>query len=416
MQFFKKYTVTLLLSAGLTGIVGVEAMAQQQSGSFLQSPASDQGLKLNFNADGTYSDNFLRFSDVDIAEQNGLTAEDYALDLRGSIAFGRRIGRNQLSFDSTVGYRFHDNNTQLDSERFSGRGVFAWQLGARCGGAFGGQWARDNGQFETQSDVLVNNNQTILTGSGEAQCNILGPIQLAVGASYSDVDNSATTREVNNREDQFYRGSLRYTFGRGSYLGALVSTSITNFTDRDTFEGAVDRFELVQYAGEANLVFGRDIRLNAQVGITDIQDTTNVSDSLTGVSGIINLQLPVGTAHNVNLTGSRSVIPLQSVTALFARSSDISLFVNSSWSSRLSSQITFGYTRRLLENDEAIVDPIEGFNDRDTTYSFGARVSYDLGRLIGLNFSYRYSDRSANADSFEFTENRFIIGLRVNFN
>jgi opacity protein-like surface antigen len=416
MQFFEKYDVKLIIGVGLITIIGSSVSAQQQSGSFLQSPASDQGLKLNFNTSGTYSDNFLRFSDGEIAEQNGLIAEDYALDLRGNVAFGRRIGRNQLSFDSTVGYRFHDNNTQLDSERFSGRGVFAWQLGARCGGAFGGQWARDNGQFETQSDVLVDNNQTILTGGGEAQCNVLGPLQLSVSAVFSDFDNSATTREVNNREDQFYRGSLRYTFGRGSYLGALVSTSITNFTDRDSFEGAVDRFELLQYAGEANLIFGRDVRLNALVGFTDIQNTNNVSDSLTGVSGVVSLQLPIGSAHDINLTGSRSVIPLQSVTALFARSSDVSLFVNSSWSPRLSSQITFEYTRRLLENDEAIVDPVEGFNDRDTTYSFGARVNYDLGRLVGLNFSYRYSDRSANVDSFEFTENRFMVGLQVNFN
>ncbi|UTW55856.1 outer membrane beta-barrel protein [Kordiimonas sp. SCSIO 12610] len=422
MRLFEKYLFKLFFGAGLLAASSLEARAQQQASAFLNAPATDQGLKLNFNSNGTYSDNLLRFSDIDIAERPDLTPEDYVLDLSGNIAFGRRIGRNQLSFDSSVGYRFHDNNTQLDTERFSGRGLFAWQLGARCSGSLGGQWSRDNGQFETQADILNNNAQTILSAGGQAQCRILGPLQIAGSAVFGSSDNTDATREINNRNDQFYSGSLRYTFGRGSYIGALVSSSITDFTDRDEIVGATDRFELIQYAGEANFAVGRNILLNVQAGITDIQDAANIENDFNGFSGAASLSVPIGTAHTVNLAGSRSVIPLQSVTATFARSTDLTAAISSSWSPRLSSQLTAGYLRRLIESDQALldVDAIqegfpEGFNDEDSTYTFEARINYDLGRLIGLNLSYRYSKRTANVESFEFSSNRIMLGLRVNF-
>lgn len=416
MQLFEKQICKLFLSVSVIAAVSVGASAQQQSGAFLNGAVTDQGLKLNFSSTGTYSDNILRFSDIDIAERTDLEAEDYVLDLAGNIAFGRRIGRNQLSFDSSVGYRFHDNNNQLDSERFSGRGLFNWRLGSRCGGVFGGQWLRDNGQFETVSDVLTSNTQTTLNGGAQVQCNVLGPLQVAGVAVFSTVDNTDATREINDRDDQFYSGSLRYTFGRGSYVGALVSSSISDFDNRSLIEGAVDRFELVQYAGEANLVFGRSIQLNAQVGYTDIKNSMqDIDTDLNGLSGAVSLQLPIGGSHTVNLTGSRAVTPLQSVTAIFARTSDVVFTVNSSWSPRLSSQINAAYTRRRLESDEALEDFNEGFNDRDTTYSAGVRINYDLGRLIGLNLSYRYDKRNARVDSFEFSSNTVMLGLRVKF-
>ena len=415
MHLFEKYISTLLTGAAFIVVAASDASAQQQSAGFLNAPATDQGLRLNFNTNSTYSDNLLRFSDIDIAERADLQPEDYVLDLSGNIAIGRKIGRNQLSFDSSVGYRFHDNNTQLDSERFSGRGVFAWQLGTLCTGGVGAQWLRDNGQFETQTDVLINNNQTTLAGGGQVQCRIVGPLQISGAAVLSRSDNSDPTRATNDREDQFYTGSLRYTFGRGSYLGALVSSSISDFTGRDDFIGAVDQFELFQYAGEASLVFGRGIQLTAQAGFTDIQNLSDFSSDLTGFSGSVNARVPVGTAHTINFSGSRSIVPLQSVTAIFARATDLSVVLSSSWSPKLSTRITAGYTQRLLENDDAIIDPNEGFNEQDDTYSFGAGVNYDLGRLIGLSLSYRYAKRTANVESFEFSSNSFLFGLSVKF-
>jgi hypothetical protein len=424
MHLFEKYISTLLTGAAFIAVSTTDVNAQQQSAAFLNAPATDNGLRLNIGANGAYSDNLLRLSQseidnidtIDITDQ----PEDYYVDVTGSIAFGRRIGRNQLSFDSSVGYRFHDNNTILDNERFSGRGVFAWQLGSRCSGGVGGQWLRDGGQFETLNDI-VDNKQTTLVGGTQVQCNILGPLTLAGSAVLAKIDNSADSRSINDREDQFYSGSLRYRFGRGSYIGALVSSSVTDFTDDlrnpDVTPGAIDRFELLQYAGELNLTFGRGIRLNAQAGVTDIQNTANVDTSLTGFSGLVNVQLPIGSAHTVNLAASRSVQPLQSLTAVFARASDLAVGVNSSWSPRLSTQLTATYTERLIENDPAVADqngPLT--NTGDETLNLGFSVNYDLGRLIDLNLSYRYSKRSANQESFDFVSNTVLFGVRVKFN
>ena len=417
-MIFKTRNMRLVGTAAATvALMSAASIAQQDNTTFLTATDATDGISINARARGTYSDNILRFSDIEEAEElvdnPDLSLSDYVLDVGGNLTWRKRIGRNALSLDAGAGYRFHNNNTILDNERLNGTALFAWQLGTRCTGSFGGTWSRALAQFETVEDI-ADNLLTRLSGGGQATCNLLNSLQANGSVVFSESDNSSAIRSLNDFNNTAYTGSLRYAFGRGSFIGAFyqyTDTTFTNIGDGNQDSG----FTTTTIGGEVNLVFGRGITILASLGAINVEGEGGFdaeSRDLDGVSGRLTASIPIGANQQVDLTAFQDVRALESVAAAVSRVKGGNVSWTARWSPRFTSQFNIGYEDRVLTQEDSVLNQISD----DETFRYGVNFDYRLGRLITLTLQGNINDRNALVDRFDFRENSVIFGVTVNFN
>ncbi len=106
-----------VFAAALLYGAGVNSSASAQEASTPVLKPQTKTVEINVVAVGIYDSN-VAHSDLVLAQARGLTPADELFRPSAFLNFGRRLGRQTLFLQGSVGYDFYCRNHVLDRERF----------------------------------------------------------------------------------------------------------------------------------------------------------------------------------------------------------------------------------------------------------------------------------------------------------
>ncbi|WP_191252612.1 outer membrane beta-barrel protein [Kordiimonas sediminis] len=392
---------TILSSSALLHPV----LAQQNSG-------NEQGLFYSLSAEVSHVNNILRLSEEEKDENPNLQASDSYLDADLTLGYGKRIGRQILSLNVNAGQRFHKNNTQLDNENLGVSSTLNWKLGASCSGQLSGNYQRRQAQIETIDDIIANDVKD-RTGSIFTACRVGGRLSVTGGFSLSELDNEQERSQLNDRNDTQYSAGLRYSIGQDKYIGLFGSRTDTKYENRTFTNDLKAELTSESISGEVSSNFGPNLIVTGNIGYQQVKDNSPEANETKGLSYSIGVEYTLAARHKVNLNLSKNTVPQENLRSIFSTEQTTEIGINSSWSPKLSSQVSFRYRDRKNEYGNE-VNPIFGpRNLSDETYGLQGRINYSLGRLIELSVGARYDRRNADNDLFSYDDKGLFLRVSI---
>jgi hypothetical protein len=221
-------------------------------------------------------------------------------------------------------------------------------------------------------------------------------------ANRNDYDNPGDV-DNGDRDNLFYEGQLR--------TGWFVSPRINLFTqgrygmekrDQTPDDGGIDR-ERSRWGVSAG----------AEVDLTELLIGEVYFGYVREVPEEDTFDDQHGFAYGLDLTW----LPTLLTTVTLSGSGDFEATTTEGAESRFRNSVGLGVDHELLRNvligaDVAYIrDDFDGISRTDDTIEAGAGVSYLLNRNLSLDGSYRFTNRTSDIDTEEFTRNVFRIGV-----
>lgn len=388
------------------------AVFAQSSGSGNGSEDFVPGIQYNLNSTASYSDNIVRFSDIDKLENPDINPADYILNVSAGVSYGKRIGRQVLGLSFDAGYRFHDNNKRLDNENFNGVAGLAWKLGARCSGDASASWQRRQILIESIDD-LVDNDLDDRSVSFSSQCLVAGKFAATAGVSVQALDNSALFQTRNDRRDVRYNAGIRYILRPESYIGIFAGQGNSKFVNRIDSEADFQKVKSEFLSAEIATKLGSNLSLRGTLGYIKTQDKKFSNLSYSGLSTQLEASYTIANRHTLSLAAGKTASPQENLESAFSESENIAGQIVSSWGTKLSTTLAASYSKRDSRVNQSLFPDASGPNLSDNTFASNATISYDLGNLINLSISGRYSKRNADVSRFEYDEKAIMFSIRI---
>jgi len=351
-----------------------------------------------------YDDNIARRSDNVL--RRGLSSKDdiiYTPNL--GLNFQQPVGRFSTTLRGTLGYKFHQYNTSLNSEVISlsaaGNGTFG-----RCALAPSANYSRQQSNLD---DVPLGapENISINTAVGLSTTCRVGRLAPSVS-----VQKSWTRNESNlgaDSETLSVSGSVGYgnaALGSISLVGTYTETENQNrFTSNILGPLLLDAGYKMRSVGvNYSRPFGA--RLTGTAGMQYYWLTSRFSGDDHGISGNAGLTYRVGPRLNLALMASRSVRPPTQVFATRSIDESVDLAATYKMSSRVTlnagvAQLNRSYTTLLTPT---LLGPSD-----EKRRSFRAGAQFSVGDKTSLTLDYIHDNNNSDAPGFDYTSNRVAL-------
>lgn len=373
-----------------------------------------QGLTLSATAEGEYSDNYLRLSDAKMTERPSLVPEEYSLRTNAQLGWNQRIGRQQLSFNADVGYRFNKNNKYLDTESVATDAALNWKLGSKCNGAITATYSRSQGDFETVDDLLHNViNQK--NAAADINCRFATRLGVVVNADIADGNNSTVQRSINDLKQHQVGAGLRLTMRGGDHVSLMARKMWRRYDNRVVAFNLVDKNEQLNFGVEVQKSFGPRITVDGWAGYSKVTNQNLPIMNYDGFSGKASISYDIGGRHQIIFGGRKEIDSSTGLTASYIKAQSMYTRLTSRWGAKMHSE--FGVSQD--ERDIALVPGALSVgtlsNSYDKTKIARASFGYDIGRLVTLRLSGRLAKRNARLDYFDYTEKAVMFGLSFKY-
>ncbi len=350
-------------------------------------------------------------SDAATAALRGIVREDTIFSPAVTADVLLPISRQSIYLQGSVGYDFHDKNTQLDTENLDLVGGLNLNFGP-CQGQIGGQ--AHYGQANLQTVTLVDSENAIESRSigGTLACSRASGLGVmgTVNKTWSENSNAI----VSGNDSETFDATIGVTYARPA-LGTI--TVFTGYSDTDY----PNRILPTQASGyettSIGVSFERRISSRLQ-GVVSYAYTTVETDSLLPDSDF------EGSTYRLDLTYrpserlraefgvGRQVSPASSLGGLYSIDTTWRLTGAYDLGSRIAVSLGTEFASTETEGAFAIIAPV--LADSDSYAVFGA-ISFAQSERIKWALTARYEDRDANVPQYTYTRTVVALSTGVAF-
>jgi hypothetical protein len=332
------------------------------------------------------------------------------------------IGRQAVFLQGSVGYLFHQNNRQLDSEQINLNGGAGVNVG-RCGSVLSGGFFRGRSQQEQLGAVInVENILEVKRASLGITCATPAGLGLVFSTSYDQGDNSLPQVAVSDYRSTSVSGGLMY--GRPSTGSVQLLASYTRTDTPNTVFPTTgsDGYENESVGVTVSRRAGGKIELNASVNYSKVNLLTpanailvpgSPSGSSSGLTYTSNIDYRASSRLQFHGTFNRQIKP----TLLIGSSYEIQTFYGVRADYRLGSRIQIGAGADLgRDAGQATAAPLAATTLTNSEIKgIFASVRYQQSPRIYVVLDARHESRTANLPEFEYTSDRVGLSLAVSY-
>ena len=409
---------TVALAAVLFCGAGVNSSASAQAVSAPVLKPQTTTVEVDVVAEGIYDSN-VAHSDLALAQARGLTPSDESFRPSVALNLGRRLGRQTLFLQGSVGYDFYRRNHVLDRERIDLHPGILFQL-ARCVGTLTGDYGRHQSEL---SDLALTNQASgfnvVKNTEEDKKLDLSGSCGRSIGfvptfdVSQSWIDNSAALIRQNDSRSFSATAGLAYqrpAFGRASVFGSYVHT---NFPNRSLLIGlGGDGYDI--YAG--GLSYERHIgaRLDGVISAS----YTSLNTRAAGAAGFKGFTYSASVNYQIDpklllkLSFARATLPSSRLGATFSIDNTLSGEFDFNLTSRLIVKGGGSYVHKNYPDSVGLI----GFDlTKETVTSEFGDVTYRLNRRISLGLNVTHTQREANFSPLSYAETQVGLSVRSSF-
>ena len=409
-----------IFAAALLCAVGTKsgALAQQASPPVLKPQTTT--VEVNVIADVIYDTN-VAHSDSALATARGLKPSDESFRPSAFVNLGRRLGRQTLFLQGSVGYDFYRRNPILNRERIDLHPGMLFQFG-RCAGSLSGNYGRH--QSELNDLALVNSVSTlgvVKNTEEDKRIDLTATCGRAIGfaptfdVSQSWNDNSNPRLQFNDSKTFAATAGLAYqrpAFGKATLFGNYNHTDFPNRQVLIAGAASGDGYDL--YA--AGLSYERHIgaRLDGVISIS----YTALNNKVAGAGGFRGFTYSANGSYQIDpklllkLTFSRATLPSSRVGATFSVDNTVSGEFDYRLTSRLIAKVGGSYARK---NYPVSVGLIGLDLTKENIGSEFGDVTYKLNRRISLDLNVIHTQRDANFAALSYAGTQVGLTVRSSF-
>lgn len=378
-----------------------------------------------------------------LAGQGGLTPEDTVYSPTLNVNFVMPVGRQALFFNGSGSYLFHQNNTQLNSERVNLGGGAALSAGP-CGAVVRGGYSRGRSELLSPAGL-----QTPPGG-------VVPAVPVPVTSNFeSTIQNIETVKDVGlnltcarpsgigarAQVGQQWTSNTEILSGSGSYrstnasaglvyarpqFGSLALDGVYSRTiyGEQVVPGLLPRgFETTG----ANLSFSRQlggrIQANLTVGVTHAHDLsppvllvplpTDPFRDFSGVTYSAGASYRVTSRLQARATFQRQITPTLLLGSSFEVLTGYGLDVSYSLGTRITLDLN-GNRQESRTNGGALI-PLAQSLTNSRVNDLSASGSYRMNKRISLQLSGTHETRDADNANFNYTNDRVALTLSTTF-
>jgi len=388
----------------------VKALGLGAAGALLcSSAAMAQALDWNttVRARVTYDSAAARSSDA-IAAARGLEEEDVIGDILATFNVKRPVGRQQLFAQGSVGYDFHQQNTQLNRERINVTAGVSRQVGP-CAAKGSGGYARSQSDLEDLNLEAVKNVLERRSVQVGLACSRVIGIAPTFSFSQDWVENSAATRQQANSDSITGRIGLGYSrpvLGSVSVYGEYRESTFPNRLILVNGELIQDGFEVYSGGVQYDRALGSRLAGSISAAYTSLRPEAPGVNGYDGLTYGASLSYRPTSRLSTNLAFTRDTRPSNRLDSTYDLHELLSLQANYKIGYRLS--LSLGGSRSTNKVQGAALVPGIDVRDEETRAIFGA-VSMKVNEHVALSLDARHQERDADLSGFDYRSEQ--IGL-----
>ncbi|CAN7274296.1 outer membrane beta-barrel protein [Phenylobacterium sp. LjRoot164] len=373
----------------------------------LATPALAQetrSVKFGVQATVVHDSNVSR-SDAATAAIRGIQREDTIFSPAVTADVLLPVSRQSLYLRGSVGYDFHDKNTQLDTENLDFEGGANLRFGP-CEGQLGGSF--HHGQANIQTVTLVDSENAIDSSSLGATVACTRGTGLGVTAAAHKTWSENSNAVVFQNDSETWDGTVGVTYSRPA-LGTL--TLYAGYSDTDYPNRLLPTSASGYQTTTLGVSFERRISSRLQ-GVINYGYTTVETDSLIansdfeGSTWSVDLIYRPTTRLRTEFSMGRAVVPASSIGGLYSIATNYRLTADYDLGSRIA--LSAGTEFVDTETDGSFASLFPVLTDSQSYAVFGG-VTFAQSERIRWTLNARYEDRDANAP--QYTYDRTVVAL-----
>lgn len=397
--------------ASLTGLALLPA-----AGPAFAQGASGSVTEIAFDLRGVYEDNAARSSAL-LAQQRGLEVEDYIVSPSVSLTLARMVGTAEVQLSGRLGYVFHANNSDLDSERIEVAANADIPVGpCRITPEVGFQRRQsDLRDIVIVPDPLapqVANIENVQRYGVTLGCGRTPGLAPFAGITYEKADNSSAQRERADYSATTYRGGLRYSSPAVGELSLYGSRRITELSPIAYAAGGDTDYAFDEVGLEAKRDIGSRVQATASVGYGRLDSDNLFVQSFKGVVWALDLTALIGPNLRVLAGTGREVGNSLSSDSGFVVSTPHRVRLEYAFSERVQFDLGGSITKRRYGYD-VVPSPQTITNENLRLIDGGIRM--DVGRRLKLRLFAGHERRNANGTFYDYKANFAGVSLGLSF-
>lgn len=413
--------------AAIIAALGVWAPATAQSvgagipnmgGSATSGGAPSRHIDLTASVEVRHDSNVARTSAA-AAAARGLSQSDEKLMPNISINMGLPFGVHNFTLSGSAGYDFYRRNTRLNRERIQFASSLAMNLPV-CDPTITGNFSRrqsDLGEIGALSGVgttTVRNTETQKTIGGTLACGKDYGLRPTFSASYMDGKNSATQRQVTDRNVTTYSAGIGYVHPLIGDLLLFAQERDTRFPNQLLPNGSENGHRQRSYGGSFTRNIGARLQGTVQVTYTDLKSRQAGVSSFHGLNWGGDLTVQASPMLMVHGSVGRSIASSLAIDANYHVDTHYSLDASLAVSPLMNIQGGFTIAKRNFFGSQGAFSPGVPAanlltNDRKSTF-FGS-IAYQFAPKLKFILEGAHETRNANGTFFDYNNNR--VGLRA---
>lgn len=384
-----------IVCGSLLGVVALATPALAQE---------TRSVKFGVQATVVHDSNVSR-SDAATAAIRGIQREDTIFSPAVTADVLLPVSRQSLYLRGSVGYDFHDKNTQLDTENLDFEGGANLRFGP-CEGQLGGSF--HHGQANIQTVTLVDSENAIDSSSLGATVACTRGTGLGVTAAAHKTWSENSNAVVFQNDSETWDGTVGVTYSRPA-LGTL--TLYAGYSDTDYPNRLLPTSASGYQTTTLGVSFERRISSRLQ-GVINYGYTTVETDSLIansdfeGSTWSVDLIYRPTTRLRTEFSMGRAVVPASSIGGLYSIATNYRLTADYDLGSRIA--LSAGTEFVDTETDGSFASLFPVLTDSQSYAVFGG-VTFAQSERIRWTLNARYEDRDANAP--QYTYDRTVVAL-----
>ncbi len=398
-------------------------------------PIDGRGYQLEGNFDTLYDGNILRLGS-DATVRPGQSRADYRFSPSITGAFGLPVGRQQFFVGGLLGHDFYARNTNLDRDRYSIGGGFNLRAGSRCTGAVAANYSSREALLSETSELVPNSRETLSYG-GEATCQAATGLGFGGTVRRIEVSNTNSVRTPYDVDTTVFAPQISYSrpqLGTFSISGSYNESRYPNRTIIAT-DGATRNDGVNILSGRFGYNRQVGTRLTVTAGLSYLQakpqpgtvlvdialppplpplQVPQARSSFSGLGYDLAVEYDGGARFGGSIVANRDVTASTNVGAQYVIQQSYGADVTYKLGRAIDLELGGTYSIRDYRNSFTVgTDTVRRIND-NIVRVYG-RIGFQPVKLYSVALLLAYQNRDSNPSAYSYDAFSALLSLSVTF-
>jgi hypothetical protein len=371
----------------------------------------------------TYDDNISGANAAGAALRH-VTQSDVSVEPTVTIDASLPLSRESVFLIGSVGYDFHQRNTELNSEHVDLAGGVSTHL-SRCLPSLTGNYARSQTQLETLLPGpagLGASPQNISTHSGVAlnvSCPRAGGLSPTISASYARNENDSKVFRATNSSSASVQGGLSYArpgFGAITAFGSFTSVFYDSpiVIPFPPFKLNND-YDIYSEGLHYDRALSSRLSGSVSVAYSLVRPALSFNPSSSSVTYSADLSYRASSRLNLHASVSRATLPTTEVGVAYIINDQRQLNASYRLGTRVTLNIGGSDNLQSYRGGGPLAGQVPNLVRSGRTDSVFGSVNIALNRSLSLSLNATREQRDANVALFGYTRDRVSLTLRTAF-